>query len=194
MKISLIGSAPTFPTASSNHIAFPLLLCISSPFSSLRVSYPNSALKGAFPVKVTPDQNNALNHPLNCPGIFSLIKSTGYHFSHSFYFSRKGPIEEKGTIPASSHASQTSFILSASFLQFLHFILISSIHGLCISGRSSTFFLSTAFSFNSFKLPITSISPHSHTHIGKGNPQYLSLEISQSPIFLNHSSCLTFPY
>src|SRR3989338_9248798 len=139
-------------------------------------------------------QNKALNHPLNCPGMFSFIISAGNHFFHSFLFVKYGPIVENGTIPASSHASPTSLTLSTSFPHFPHFIFISSIHGLCISGRESTFFLSIAFFRSSSRLPITSISLHSHNHIGKGKPQYLFLEISQSPMFLNHSSCLGLPY
>src|SRR3989304_4634605 len=97
-------------------------------------------------------------------------------------------------MPASSHASPTSGILETAFLHFLHFIFISSIHGLFISLRLSTLFLSIALSLSSFRLPATKVSPQPHSQIGKGNPQYLSLEISQSPIFLNHSSCRTFPY
>src|SRR3989344_8288928 len=100
-------------------------------------------------------------------------------------------------MPASSQASPTSGILETSFLHFEHFIFISSIHGRCISLRLSTFFLSIALSLNSCKLPATKTSLHwefSHSQIGNGKPQYLSREINQSPIFLNHSSCLTLPY
>src|SRR3990172_12976121 len=97
-------------------------------------------------------------------------------------------------MPASSHASPTSGILETSQPHALHLIFISSIHGLCISLRLSTFFLSMETALSSFMLPAIKVSPQLHSQIGKGSPQYLSLEISQSPIFLNHSSCLIFPY
>src|SRR3990167_3400293 len=52
-----------------------------------------------------------------------------------------------------------------------------------------------AFSFNSSLLPMTSKLPHlAHSQIGKLNPQYRFLEISQSCMFLSQSSSRSKPH
>src|SRR3989344_4326671 len=81
-----------------------------------------------------------------------------------------------------------SLILFISLLHFLHFNKISD--AVCRSKFFPGFF--TEFSPNSFKDPITFISPHLHFHIGIGIPQYLCLEIFQSSAFRTQDSNFSF--
>src|SRR3989344_114741 len=100
---------------------------------------------------------------------------------------------ENGTIPASSHGFPTSRILETIFLHFLHFIFTESTHGRCGEFPSKLSQPSTARFFNSSFDPITSKFPHSHSKIGKANPQYLFLEINQSCILASQSNSRSLP-
>src|SRR3989344_3929570 len=112
----------------------------------------------------------------------SRIKSAGYNFSNrSFLLGKSKQFHDAE--PASIHTSKISGILSFLW-PHLHFIVTSSIHGLC---KSSGIF--PASFFNSPIEPTTVKSLHFlHFHIGKGVPQYLCLVI---PLSLKFASQLS---
>src|SRR3989338_1710372 len=104
----------------------------------------------------------------------SRIKSAGYNFSNrSFLLGKSRQFHDAE--PASIHTSRISGILSFK-LPHLHFILTSSIHGLCkSSGRCPASFFSSSME------PTTTKSLHClHFHTGSGVPQYLCLVIPLS--------------
>src|SRR3989344_3861320 len=126
--------------------------------------------KGASPNSIKEVISCEFHHPLIWSGP-SISRSHFHNLSKSFLFLGY-PNEAHGASPESNHTSRTSFILSI-WNPHLHFSFTSSIYGLWRSFRSFP---------SSLVSPMTLTASHLlHVHMGRGIPQYLCLDIGQSP-------------
>ena len=115
----------------------------------------------------------------------SMFKSAGQNFFILSSVSRAAQLDT----PESNHTSKTSGTLDIFDLHFLQEIVMLSISGLWIS----LIFVFESFS-SSLIEPTTIFSPHLQVQIGRGVPQYLSLDTGQSEIPSSHAFILTFMY
>src|SRR3989338_5434380 len=141
--------------------------------------------KGFLPNVISERIICEFHHPLNWsdPSIF---KSAGQNFLNNFS-SLGYPSAAQLETPESNHTSRTSGTLFNIFPD-LFFISILSISGLC----NAILLLPESF-FSSFMLPTTIFSLLSGSYqIGRGVPQYLCLEIGQSPIPSSHAFIFNF--